>query len=133
MMTIGLSNDDIHLQARAIEVASPELHACRCLVWFLGPSGPEGLRCRIMLAFVSITHSITVFPAAFITASRCFPGSYWRASLLEVPHVGINILHKEYYSLSSSSEKLSFVVRGRLNAGAKIPRVPFEVSPSLTW
>ena len=29
--------------ARPHAVASPELHACRCLVWFLGPSGPEGL------------------------------------------------------------------------------------------
>ena len=26
--------------------------------------------CRIMLAFVSMTHSITIFPAAFITASE---------------------------------------------------------------
>src|ERR1700674_3774833 len=26
------------------------------------------IHCRIMLAFVSMTHSITIFPAAFITA-----------------------------------------------------------------
>src|ERR1700704_5710665 len=31
------------------------------------PRSPS-IHCRIMLAFVSMTHSITIFPAAFITA-----------------------------------------------------------------
>src|SRR5271167_4147379 len=31
------------------------------------PRSPS-INCRIMLAFVSMTHSITIFPAAFLTA-----------------------------------------------------------------
>src|SRR5215471_5433725 len=33
------------------------------------PRSPS-IHCRIMLAFVSMTHSITIFPAAFITATE---------------------------------------------------------------
>src|SRR5580704_15954296 len=39
------------------------------------PRSPA-IKSRTMLAFVSMTHSITIFPAPFLTAIKCFPGAH---------------------------------------------------------
>src|ERR1700676_123308 len=92
------------------------------------PRSPS-INCRITLAFVSITHSITIFPASFLTAiemlSLCtsIPTYFLSFNMRVLLSVGVdandqNLLQRAPFYIASSSRNLG-----------RIPPHPSEEAP----